>query len=193
MKEIKFMGKRIITFPGVYEPAEDSYLLIDAVMPIASGDVLDLCCGTGIVGLCIANRVKSVTSIDINPIAIKNTCENFKINLVYDKLNAIVGDLFSPLGKVKFDLITMNPPYLWEEEPMDISWTGGKKGREIIDKFIINVGKFLKKEGKALFIQSTINDIEESLNLINKMGLKGKIVMNRKFLFEEIVVIEITH
>ncbi len=188
------MEKRIVIFPGVYEPAEDSYLLIDVVMPIASGDVLDLCCGTGIIGLCIASKVKSVTSIDINPIAVKNTCENFKINLVYDKLNAIVGDLFSPLREVKFDLIIMNPPYLWEEdEPKDISWTGGKKGREIIDKFIINVGKFLKKNGKALFIQSTINNIEESLKLIDKMRLKGKVIMKKKFLFEEIVVIEITH
>ncbi|MCC6012945.1 MAG: methyltransferase [Candidatus Verstraetearchaeota archaeon] len=187
------MGKRIIIYPGVYEPAEDSYLLIDAIMPIASGDILDLCCGTGIVGLCVADKVRSVTSIDINPIAIKNTCENFKINSVYDKLNAIVGDLFNPLGKVKFDLITMNPPYLWDEEPKDISWSGGKKGRNIIDRFIMSVSNFLKENGKALFVQSTINDIEESLELISKMGLKGKIIMRKKFLFEEIVVIEITY
>lgn len=192
MKKVKVIDKTILIYPGVYEPAEDSFMLADAAISIAHGDFLDLCCGTGIVGLFSVEKVNSVTSIDINPIAVKNTKENFKINGVYSKLNAIVGDLFKPLGNVKFDIITINPPYLWSEEPRDLSWSGGVEGRDIIDRFIIEVGDFLKDNGKALLIQSTHNNVDKTLNLISKMRLHGRILKERRFMFEGIVLIEIT-
>lgn len=193
MKKIKIMDKIITIYPGVYEPAEDSLMLVDAVKSIAFGDHLDLCCGTGIVGLFTADRVDSVTAIDINPNAIKNTKYNFKINGFYEKLNAIVGDLFEPLmRKVKFDIITINPPYLWSEEPKDIAWNGGIEGRKIIDRFIKEVKDFLSNNGKALLVQSTLNDVNKTLSLINKMGLYGKIIMEKRFMFEGIIIIEIT-
>lgn len=186
------MDKTILIYPGVYEPAEDSFILVDAATSMAHGNHLDLCCGTGIVGLFTADKVNSVTSIDLNPMAIKNVKENFKINGVYDKLNAIVGDLFEPLRNVKFDMITINPPYLWDEEPKDLSWSGGVEGREIIDRFIIEVGGFLKENGKALLVQSTHNDVDKTLNLINKVGLHGRILREERFMFEGIVLIEIS-
>ncbi|MDH5807305.1 MAG: methyltransferase [Candidatus Methanomethylicaceae archaeon] len=191
MKKIKIMDKTILIYPGVYEPAEDSFILMDAAISMAHGNHLDLCCGTGIIGLFTADRVDSIVSIDINPIAIKNTKENFKINGLYNKLNAIVGDLFEPLRNIKFDLITINPPYLWNEEPRDLSWSGGIEGREIIDRFIIKVGEFLKNNGRALLIQSTHNDVNKTLNLINKVGLYGRILKEERFMFEGIVLIEI--
>lgn len=193
MKILRLMGKTVVVYPGVYEPSDDSYILIDAATPRASGDVLDLCCGTGVVGLSLAERVDSVTAVDVNPIAVKNTFENFNINGVNEKLHAIVGDLFTPLKREGYDLVVMNPPYLWDGmgEPKDLSWNGGRRGREFINRFIEEVGDYLKEGGRALFVQSTLNDIDESLDLIEEKGMVGKVIMKKDFMFEGIVVIEV--
>ncbi|MEM4214456.1 MAG: hypothetical protein QXZ28_04625, partial [Candidatus Methanomethylicaceae archaeon] len=115
-------------------------------------------------------------------------------NRQYEKLRAVVGDLFGPLRRYKgYDLIVMNPPYLWDSdwEPNDLSWSGGERGRKIIDRFIREVGDYLNENGRALFVQSTLNGVDESLELIVGEGMKGRIINRINFMFEGLVVIEI--
>lgn len=194
MQSLKIMGKNVLVFPDVYPPSEDSFILVDSAISRVYGRVLDLCCGTGFVGLCLAEKAESVTAVDLNPSAVKNTCENFRLNRQYEKLRAVVGDLFGPLRRYKgYDLIVMNPPYLWDSdwEPDDLSWSGGERGRKIIDRFIREVGDYLNENGRALFVQSTLNGVDESLELIVGEGMKGRIINRINFMFEGLVVIEI--
>ncbi|MEM3040199.1 MAG: methyltransferase, partial [Candidatus Methanomethylicaceae archaeon] len=191
MQSLKIMGKNVLVFPDVYPPSEDSFILVDSAISRVYGRVLDLCCGTGFVGLCLAEKAESVTAVDLNPSAVKNTCENFRLNRQYDKLRAVVGDLFGPLRYKGYDLIVMNPPYLWDSdwEPDDLSWSGGERGRKIIDRFIREVGDYLNENGRALFVQSTLNGVDESLELIAGEGMKGRIINRINFMFEGLVVI----
>ncbi|MEM4644442.1 MAG: methyltransferase [Candidatus Methanomethylicaceae archaeon] len=193
MQSLKIMGKNVLVFPDVYPPSEDSFILVDSAISRVYGRVLDLCCGTGFVGLCLAEKADSVTAVDLNPSAVKNTCENFRLNRQYEKLRAVVGDLFGPLRYKGYDLIVMNPPYLWDSdwEPDDLSWSGGERGRKIIDRFIREVGDYLNENGRALFVQSTLNGVDESLELIAGEGMKGRIINRINFMFEGLVVIEI--
>ncbi|MEM3675396.1 MAG: methyltransferase [Candidatus Methanomethyliaceae archaeon] len=194
MQSLKIMGKNVLVFPDVYPPSEDSFILVDSAISRVYGRVLDLCCGTGFVGLCLAEKAESVTAVDLNPSAVKNACENFRLNRQYEKLRALVGDLFGPLRRYKgYDLIVMNPPYLWDSdwEPNDLSWSGGERGRKIIDRFIREVGDYLNENGRALFVQSTLNGVDESLELIAGEGMKGRIINRINFMFEGLVVIEI--
>ncbi|MFH1053229.1 MAG: hypothetical protein V1740_02315, partial [Candidatus Woesearchaeota archaeon] len=69
------------------------------------------------------------------------------------KLNAIRSNLFSNINKTnRFDLIIFNPPYLPEDkrEPKDsrLNTTAGKKGYEIVIKFLQKARKYLRKDGK---------------------------------------------
>ena len=48
--------------------------------PNGNEDILDLYCGTGTIGLSMADRVKSVTGVEIIPEAIEDAIENAKIN-----------------------------------------------------------------------------------------------------------------
>jgi methylase of polypeptide subunit release factors len=98
---------------GVYPPSDDSFLLMDAIEHLLGiGTALDLCCGTGAVGLSIAQRVRRMVAVDINPIAVRNTIINYQDNGLSERLDAVVGDLFSPLRGKVFDLVIMNLPML---------------------------------------------------------------------------------
>ncbi|MGQ9759368.1 MAG: hypothetical protein ACUVQ5_02185 [Candidatus Methanomethylicaceae archaeon] len=67
----------------------------------------------------------------------------------------------------------------------------GERGRKVIDEFIEDVGDYLGERGRALFVQSTLNNVDESLELIMREGMVGCVVMKRDFLLEGIVVIEV--
>jgi len=195
MSRLRLEGKDLVVFQGVYPPSEDTFLLIDALRAGAAGRALELCSGTGAVGLSVAERLDSITAVDINPVAVKNTRQNYANNGLSDRLDAIVGDLFSPLRGQAFDLIFMNPPYLPNGEggSEDLSWSGGKGGRRIIDRFINGLAGFLGEKGRALFIQSTLNGIDESLDMIKGEGMVGRVVNEANFQFEGLVVIEVRH
>ena len=65
MEEIK-----IETFEGVYEPAEDSWMMCN-YLPNDLGSVLEIGCGSGIISIHLAKKGNLVTSVDINPKAVK--------------------------------------------------------------------------------------------------------------------------
>jgi len=195
VSRLRLEGKDVIVFQGVYPPSEDTFLLIDALRSGAAGRALELCCGTGAVGLSVADKLDSIMALDINPVAVKNTRQNYVNNGLSERLDAVVGDLFSPLKRQAFDLIFMNPPYLLDEEggPEDLSWSGGERGRRIIDRFIEGLGGFLGEKGRALFVQSTLNGIDESLDMIKGEGMVGRVISEVNFQLEGLVVIEVRH
>ncbi len=80
----------ITNFEGVYEPAEDSWL-ISRHIPKFEGNVLEIGCGTGIISIHLAQRGHQVTAIDLNPKAIQATIFNAKNNNV--NIEVLEGDL----------------------------------------------------------------------------------------------------
>jgi release factor glutamine methyltransferase len=53
-----------------YEPAEDSYLLLEQVRKLAHGRVLDMGTGSGILAIGASEKASRVTAADINPAAL---------------------------------------------------------------------------------------------------------------------------
>lgn len=121
---MRIRGLEIRVFDGVYPPSEDTFLLMDAVSGERAARGLELCSGTGAVGLSIASRVGEMVAVDLNPAAAMNTLLNYRENGM--TAHVVVGDLFSPLHG-EFDLILMNPPYLPDGDgaPADLAWSGG--------------------------------------------------------------------
>ena len=97
-------------------PRPDTELLTETALVLLHGGerVLDLCCGSGCIGISIAASIPvELVSADISPDALSLTRENAKRHGI--RLSAVESDLFDHVPDT-FDLIVCNPPYLTEEE-----------------------------------------------------------------------------
>lgn len=174
----------------IYLPAEDSYFLSELLrkeIKISKKDkILDMGAGTGIQSealICLGANPKNITLVDINKKAIKYLKDKFL------KSKIIHSNLFSKI-KGRFDLIVFNPPYLPEDkrEPKSsrISTTGGKDGSEIINKFLKQSKKHLKKDGKIILLTSNLT------KGIDFFDYPVKLLGRKKIFYEELLVWEIS-
>ena len=136
----------------VYEPQEDSYLLLKYVKQLAYGKVIDLGTGSGILaeGAAQSPAVKKVYAVDIDDEAVSNLkkCKS-------EKIKCLRSDLFASVNE-RFDVIIFNPPYLpADEKDKDYALDGGKKGYELIAKFLKQAKKHLRAGGFILMVFSS--------------------------------------
>jgi len=187
-------GLKIKTTGTVYEPAEDTFLLVSALQKIdlKNKSILEIGTGSGSIALFAARLAKSVLAIDINPEALKCAKENAKINKIKN-IEFAQSDLFEKIAG-KFDLIVFNPPYLPDEEiTKDIALDGGPDGRKVIERFLESAPKFLNPRGKMILLESSLSHYEKTLQHFEKTGFDAKIIAKEKVDWEELVVIEATH
>lgn len=174
----------------IYHPREDSFLLEREVKKHSKGkSFLDLGTGSGIQAKAAKQAgAKSILCVDINEEALNE--------LKAQGFNTIKSNLFSNINiKEKFDLIAFNPPYLPKDKREDkesaLTTTGGKKGDEIIIKFLKDVKKHLNKNGISLLVISSLTPKERILKILEENSLKHKVVSSQKFFFETLEVWEI--
>lgn len=184
-------------FADVYEPAEDSFLLIDALEQDADRlqclrptICLEVGCGSGVVSAFLA----SVTGpealylcTDVNPAAAQCAAETSVCNGV--SLQPVITDLVESLmprlsGEV--DVLLFNPPYVVtppEEvggRGIEAAWAGGERGREVMDRFFPIVAQLLSNQGLFYLVTVAENDPEEILSVMADFGLQGEVCLARR-------------
>lgn len=197
VKKVFFSDYVFHIHENVYEPAEDSFLLAENLIVKKREVVLDMGTGCGILGIIAAGEAAKVVAVDINPYAVRCAKENAKLNGAVDKMFFLQGNLFTPIKmQEQFDLILFNAPYLPSKPSeakswLDCAWAGGATGRRVIDRFIYEAPKYLKKSGRILMLQSTSSDVDETLRRFDEEGLKIGVVTKRSLpFFEAIVLVE---
>lgn len=118
-RSIHLEGHELILHPGVFNPAVgwSTIGLIEAMPPVAGKTVLDMGCGTGVVGIIAAHRgASTVVLADLDPLAIQNATENIELHHLGARVQVFQSDLFAGVPEQRFDLISFNWPYLWWEE-----------------------------------------------------------------------------
>lgn len=196
----EFMGLPFCVNPSVLIPRQDTETMVeDAIELIEKGtlrgeeytksrtvrDVLDLCCGSGAIGISIAkfcDKTKVVCS-DISEKAIKTGAKNAALNgcksVKFEK-----SDLFSAfkskLGRKKFDLIISNPPYIEssviptlqreikDHEPMT-ALDGGEDGLDFYRRIAAEAAEYLHKNG-VLMLEIGFNQGQAVTELLESAG-----------------------
>jgi len=175
-------------FDSVYPPSEDSELLAESLRVPADASVLDLGCGSGIQGIqCAKLGASSVTFADLNPLALRNARQNCKKNAVKCQKKFMQSDLFSNIRE-KFDVVIFNPPYVPSDAKKFLDTDGGKKGREVLDRFLVRVGDFLLPDGSFFFLQTSLNGENATQKLLKHLGFEFRIAGRKKLFFEELIV-----
>lgn len=117
------------------------------------GAVLDLGCGTGVVGLILGtlNKNISIDMVDINERAIKLARDNVNLNNLNN--NIFISDVYSSV-KDKYDYIITNPPI--------------RAGKEVVRSFLLGARDYLNDNGNLYFVmrkdhgvKSMIKELEE--------------------------------
>lgn len=184
----------------VYTAKEDSYILREEIVKyikkldniinennIRYIKVLDMGSGTGIQAeSCIEAGIdkKNILCVDIEDEAISL--------LKKKKLNAKKSDLFSNISKnEKFDLIIFNAPYLPEDKSgydKGKDTTAGKRGNEIILKFLKQSKQHITDKGKIILLFSSLSMPEQILEYAEKLGYKNEKLAEKSLFFEKIFV-----
>lgn len=140
-----------------YETEELIYHAIEFIKKNNYKSVLDLCCGSGFIGIALKKEFDNIDiwQSDIDKNAIKQTKKNLKINNVKNKI--IKSNMFEKIKNKKFDLLISNPPYLTKNE--------------ILSKSVLNFEPHhaLFADNNGMFFYEII---EEKLSeILNKDGL----------------------
>ncbi|MBE5768905.1 MAG: class I SAM-dependent methyltransferase [Clostridiales bacterium] len=134
-------GLNFMTDAGVFSKGEldvGSRLLLDA-LPALSGEVLDLGCGWGAIGIAMAkaNPACHVTMADVNRRALQLSRENGERNGVLGRLRIIESDGMSAVMDCTFDAVVTNPPI--------------RAGKQVIYQMFADAAARLTDEG-ALYL-----------------------------------------
>ncbi len=123
--EWEFYGMKLLVNADVLIPRDDTCAVADLAIQQArfldsNPRILDLCTGSGCIGLAIANRIKDakVTLGDISAAALQVAKKNVALQKLSGRVSCVqVNALEKPAAFLgKFDLIVSNPPYITTDE-----------------------------------------------------------------------------
>uniref|UniRef100_A0A7E4V4B1 Methyltransferase HEMK2 n=1 Tax=Panagrellus redivivus TaxID=6233 RepID=A0A7E4V4B1_PANRE len=198
---------------SVYDPAEDSFLLMDALVEdqealIAQKPkvVFEIGVGSGVVssfartlidGL-LGNGSEYVHSFgtDINPEAIETAKRTATINK-QSKPELFQCDLVSavsPRFQGFIDVLLFNPPYVpTDDAPVTCSehcWAGGPSGRGALDRLWPIVADLLSPTGSFYLVALKSNNIPDLIETAGQYNLDGKVVINRRCGIEHLFILK---
>lgn len=172
----EFMGHTFKVNPDVLIPRQDTETLVEEaartiqknpgsklgfiqkLRGAAEWEVLDLCCGSGAIGISLAKICSNikVTASDISPEAVATAVKNAAD--LRAKVKFTEGDMFRPHKGKKFDMIVSNPPYIrtamlsiLQEEVKDHeplrALDGGRDGLDFYRIIVKEAADYLKPGG----------------------------------------------
>ncbi len=195
MKKFHYNSFCIELHSEVYEPAEDTFQLLESIA-VKSGDrVFEVGTGCGVIALECARCGADVICSDVNPFAVELAGRNYSINqsIIKGGFEVRMGDLFNviKLGEC-FDVIVFNPPYLPTEEGdrvggwFDVATDGGVDGLVVIERFIGGLKDYVKPGGRVYFVFSSLASRSRLESILGENGLDAGVVLSRVFNDEKI-------
>jgi release factor glutamine methyltransferase len=189
-----FAGVRVHLEPGVFVPRQRTALMVEEAVLLLDGVgdpvVLDLCCGSGAVGLAVASRVPcELFAADVEPTAVRCARRNL------DPLRAHVleGDLFEPLPaslRRRVHVLTCNVPYVPTEaiasmppEARDhephVTLDGGPDGLDVLRRVAARAQDWLAPGG-SLLVEVGTRQVPDASAAFADGGLVPRLVVDEE-------------
>lgn len=169
--EWEFYGLKLFVSPDVLIPRDDTCAVAELAINRSlflekDPRILDLCCGSGCIGLAVASRVKDarVTLADISKEALAVAKKNIAQNKLGGRMSIFQVDARkkAPNFLGKFDMIVSNPPYITGEEMKQLPRSvdafephlalyGGEDGLDFYRAILANFTPALKPGGCVCF------------------------------------------
>ncbi len=184
-------GKDFAVHPGVLSPAYclDSGFFYEQLPDQKDKDVLEVGSGVGLISIRAAEQgARTVTAVDINPVAVENTNENARLHGLASRVTAYVSDIYDaiPAGQ-KFNTIVWNVPWgdFGEGEQLDsLQQAFYDPGYKLLKRFIDEASKFLKPGGKLLIgFSTTIGNGDILKKILANAGFTYRIAAQKTFEF----------
>ncbi|XP_053676024.1 uncharacterized protein LOC128726251 [Anopheles nili] len=205
-------------YERVYEPAEDSFLLLDALedeltelrarKPLFCVEIGP---GSGILitalSKCFPAGSCHCIGVDINPDACRMTCKTAQLNRT--SLDVVNMNLLDGVRSGSIDLLVFNPPYVptgstassLEEHIEEFrspdsqrlvhSWAGGTDGRAVTDLVLADLNRILSADGVFYLLLLKENKPNEVLERVHSDGFQGCILKERRIRGEHLYVLRI--
>ena len=164
--EVEFYNCKISLNQNVLIPRQESEILVfyalQRLKDCKGGVLLDLCTGSGCLGLAIKKARPDIQVIlsDISPLALEVAKKNGVVNEL--DVEYLEGDLLAPLGHQKIDYLICNPPYVtdFEYEHLDssvrdyepkLALVGGNEGLDFYSALSKTLHAYINIGGKVFF------------------------------------------
>ncbi|GAA5954956.1 hypothetical protein JCM10213_008046 [Rhodosporidiobolus nylandii] len=189
-------------FEDVYEPAEDTFILLDALeqdQELLKGSrvCVEIGSGSGCVSAFLGAICGSSSALylctDLNPPSTVATLKTGLANSV--PLQPILTDLTAallPRLERQVDVLIFNPPYVetYDEEAelaqeggvIERAWAGGQGGMRVTNRVLEQVEEktLLSERGLFYLVAVPQNKPVEILKQMKERGLHGEIVLKRR-------------
>ncbi len=146
--------------------------------------------GSGLLSMYAAKKNASVTSTDINPVAIEYLKKNAETNGV--KLNIVHSDLFQNLSQERFDVIIINPPY-YKKQPVsntDYGWYCGENG-EYFQKLFSQLPAYIHHNTNILMVLCDGCDLKMIERLAGENSFQIECVFTKQTMLEKNYIFKI--
>lgn len=187
LRRWNFFGREFFVGPGVLIPRSDTETLIDVCLETLQKKqiprVLDLCAGTGCIGLTIKGECANadVTLVEKFDQALEYTVKNAAHNNLDVKI--IKGDVLATEGAEGiYDLIVSNPPYINDEDMKNLqpevtfepatALAGGNDGLDFYRHITKEYKKNLSKDGTLAF-EVGINQADAVAEIMRENGFSN--------------------
>lgn len=178
---VNFFGNKFYVNKNVLIPRFETEELVEKTIEYInkyfneSIDIIDLGCGSGVIGLTLENKVStnSVDLIDISKEALEVTKQN--IENLNSKANTIESNFFENINK-KYDVIISNPPYIKTNEEIEnivkenephLALYAGDDGLDCYKEILKNIKPHMKDKCLIAF-EIGADQKEDIINLINE-------------------------
>lgn len=198
----------------VYEPAEDSFLLLDCLeeklealkqrkYPI----VCEIGAGSGIVTAFMKTSIFPggyFFATDVNPTACQAILDTAEYNSedTFKSVESCQMSLTTAIRKNSVDVLVFNPPYVPAEEvpalpveEMDDKWLdlallGGEDGMVVTWEVLFNLESILAEGGVAYILFCARNKPDDVAKIMKERGWNVEVVVHRKAGWEVLSVLE---